>query len=201
MSITLPVVGQVNWDIPLNLALARLGASIWQPDDYGMIAYTSAMEGLATNVQPASGGVRMRRIRLIQDATITNLHTIVTIAGITLTAGQSFLGLYNTSGTRVAVSADQSVPWTTTGFKTAALISPYAAAAGDYFVAVVTNGATTPALAVESALASFTANAGLSAGSSAFAMSGPAAQTSLPATINMATEVALISQTYWFGAS
>lgn len=201
MSVTLPTTGQVNWHTPLNLALAHLGKSIWQPDDYGLITYTSNMEGLASGAQPASGGVRLRRIRLIQPETITNLHIAVTVAGITLTAGQSFLGLYTTSGTRVAVTADQSGSWTSTGFKTAALTSPYAAAAGDYFAAIVTNGATTPTLAQESALATFTANAGLAAGSSAFSMSGPAAQTSLPASINMGVDVTLGSNTYWFGAS
>ena len=201
MSITLPTTGQSHWDTPLNLALASLGKSIWQPNDHGLITYTSALEGLNATAAPTSGAVRMRRIRLLQAETITNLHIVVTIAGVTLTAGQSFLGLYSTAGTRLAVSADQASTWESSGFKTAALTSPYAAAAGDYFVAIVTNGATTPTLAQESSLATFAANAGLTAGSSAFAMSGPAGQTSLPASIDMGVDVALIANTYWFGAS
>jgi hypothetical protein len=202
VSITLPVAGSANWDIPLNLALARLGVSVWQPNDHNMITYSTQPQSLGSSAQPASGGVRMSRIRLLQPATINNLHVVIVTAGVTLTVNQSFLGLYSTSGTLLAITGDQSVAFTTTGFKTAALTAPFAAAAGDYFAAVVTNGTTTPAIAQEAAALAVNAiNAGLAAGSAARFQSGPAAQTTLPASINMVTDVALNGNSYWMGAS
>jgi hypothetical protein len=195
MSITLPTTGQSNRDL-LNLALASLGKSIWQPNDYGR-SPTPPPWKLDAQRRPRRCG-RMRHPAAASRA-ITNLHIVVTIAGIT--HRRPVVPRRSTAGTRLAVSADQASTWESTGFKTAAMTSPYAAAAGDYFVAIVTNGATTPTLAQESSLATFAANAGLTAGASAFAMSGPAAQTSLPASINMASEVATIANTYWFGAS
>jgi len=51
-------------------------------------------------------------------AAVTNICLYIGTAGATLTAGQSLAALYSSDGqTRLGVTADQSVAWTTTGYK------------------------------------------------------------------------------------
>jgi hypothetical protein len=202
MSFTPPAAGTPNWDVPLNVILARIGTSIWSPNDHNMISYTTQPSSLGSSATPTSGAVRLSRIRLMQPATITNMNVIVGIAGSGLVAGQSFIGLYTTSGTLLSATADMSTDFATTGVKTKALTTPQSLAAGDYFCAIVTNGTTTPSIVQEAGALSVAAvNVGLTAGSNARFMGGPTGQTSLPASINMATDVTLGTNTYWFGLS
>jgi hypothetical protein len=122
--------------------------------------------------------------------TITNVVYAVTSVGATLTSAQNFVGIYDSGGTRRALSADQSTIWTSAGLKTTAMTSPWTPAAtgpGQFcWVAFLSVGTTPPRFAINSntAVAGAIAamNAGLSVSTARFAR-GPTAQTSLPATI------------------
>jgi hypothetical protein len=107
-------------------------------------------------------------------------------AGATLTAGQCFVGLYNSSGTRLAVSADQSANWTSTGLKTIALTAPQTLAVGSYYVAILAVGTTPPQFAMGAGGAT-TVSAGLATGAARF-LTGPTSQTSLPASITLSSQ-------------
>ncbi|NUQ95301.1 MAG: hypothetical protein HOY79_01620 [Streptomyces sp.] len=168
------------------------------PADQGLIAWTS--DGIATgSANPASGGVRLGRIILRRAATITNIWLSVVTAGSGLASGQSFVGLYSPSGTQLGVSADQSTAFASAGVKQIALTSPYTAAAGIYYVALLTNATTPPAFAAMGPPTNSPANANLTV-STGRTLSGPSGQTALPASITMSGN-AFNSTGYWFAVS
>lgn len=189
MAVTTPVIGQTSWGDEANLAFSTLAQSGWNPNDLGMDVWThDPLHIVVTSgTGLTSGTVRMIRLpRLAQAETISSVWVHCGIVGVTLTAGQNFLGLYNLAGTRLAVSASIEASFLATGIKQIALTVPYAAAAGeDLLVAALFNGTTPPGLSAATSLAGAT-NALLSTANSRVA-DGPAGQTSLPASITMGT--------------
>jgi hypothetical protein len=191
----LPAHGTLNWDIPLNSILAQVG-SHWYPSDQGWLGWSMDPTTAAGSNVLVLGTVQHIAIPLRQPATITSIVATVIGAGVGLTAGQCFAGIYNSAGTRVGVTADQSTAWLTTGPKTMALTAPIAAApAGMYYVALLTNGGTSPAFARDFNDTPGTANVGLTAATFRFA-TGPTVQTSLPASITMSSRLTS-SQTFF----
>lgn len=168
------------------------------PADQGFIAWTADPASSGTGSM-TSGAVRLARVILRRPATITNLWSCVTTAGSSLTAGQSFIGLYSSSGTRVAVSTDQASSWASTGVKQATLSSPYNAAAGVYYIAAVSNGTTPPVFYATGSSSVSPVNANQTVSTARY-LSGPTGQTSLPASITMASNT-LNSTAYWFALS
>jgi hypothetical protein len=80
------------------------------------------------------------RVNVRAPITCTNVVTYVVAAGTGLTSGQNFAGLYNSAGTLIAATADQTTPWASGGTKTMALTGgPYSLAAGFYWVALLSN--------------------------------------------------------------
>lgn len=190
------VIGSLAWGTPVNNAFTSQDARITDLERQGG-ATVDAMGFAALTFDPAlaqgsialtSGTVFMMRLDLTAPATISTITVASSTAGSGLTAGQNFAGLYNLAGTQLAVTADQSVAWTTTGEKNMALTAPYAAAAGTYYVALLSNG-TTPVAFIRGASGAPLAaviNHGLTAATARWT-TGPTAQTTLPASITMAS--------------
>src|SRR5262245_571827 len=143
MTLTFPTIGQDPWGAVLNALLTRIAGDP-VPDDRGLITWAYPPTAVREQANPATGVLQVSRIQIRTAATITNLVTSVAVAGVTLTAGQNFMALYDSTGARVGVTADQTAAWGTAGNKTAALTVPYAAAAGFYWVAHLSNGTTAP---------------------------------------------------------
>lgn len=182
-------IGSLNWGTPLNTALANLDRA--QPStaqDQDMIQWTfdPASNMVATAI--TSGTVNMAKVWIRQPGTINALGVAIGTVGTGLTAGQNFAGLYDQAGTRLGQTADQTAAWGTVGYKQMALTAPVVIATpGAYYVAILSNaGTATPAFARGSALTASIANANLTATNGRFT-TGPAAQTSLPASITMAS--------------
>lgn len=138
---------------------ARYG---WGAPDHGLLAQNFPAE-MATSgiVMPTAGQVRVVRIRLPVTSSVTNIIMNVTTVGNTLTTGQCFAGLYTSAGVKIAVTADQAVPWVSTGIKTAALAAgPFTCVAADYYVAFWFNGTTGPSFASLPSPAAVLANLG-----------------------------------------
>lgn len=207
MAFTPIVVGSLAWGGPVNAAFASQDARITDIERQGA-STLDAMGFLAMTFDPAltqgsisltSGTVSMARIDLPAAATVNTITVGSTTAGSGLVAGQSFAGLYDSAGTRVAVSADQSASWASTGEKNVALTAPYAAAAGTYYVGLLCNG-TTPISFVRGSTGAPIAslvNHGLTAATARWA-TGPTSQTTLPASITMASRT--LSPTAYFVA-
>jgi hypothetical protein len=166
----------------------------------GLIAVSYDTTAIAGNSLPTTGSVYLTKFTLWSDATITNLHVQIETAGSTLTTNQCYAALYDSTGTRQGLTASQHLLWASTGAKTIALTTPYAAAAGEYWVAILVNGTTAPAFARSVAAANaqrvnaFLSNATSKAGIAA------TSQTSMPSSFTPSS----ISQTahhFWVGVS
>lgn len=149
--------------------------------------------GAGVNV---SGTIYLHKVYLAQGQTITGAATGVQTAGATLTSGQNLMGLYDSSGNRVAVTADQSAVWTSTGYKSANFTASYSVTtAGFFYVAILAVGTTPPAFYQAANALSVLFNANVAAGSFRHC-TGPTAQTSLPATITLGSTSASTFNTW-----
>jgi hypothetical protein len=194
-------IGSLNWGAPLNTALQNLDrASEPSALDQDMISWQF---DLATNMVAStvtSGTVQWSKLWIRQATTITNVCAAIGTVGTGLTAGQNFGGLYDPAGNRIGVTADQTAAWGTVGFKEMALTAPVAVTSGYYYVAILTNAATTtPAFARGSALTAAIPNAKVTATTARFA-TGPAAQTTLPVSVTMGTRT-LSGNALWTAVS
>ncbi len=167
------------------------------PQDQNLLAWTYDPVLQTGTTSPAAGVVLLARVMVRQTTTITNVLVSVVTAGSGLTAGQNFVGLYDSTGTLLSASADQSTPWASTGLKVAALSAPQLVQPGVYYLAVLANGTTPPLIARSTVQGSATVNAGAPAGAPRYATSG-AAQTALPASISLAG--AALTAAAWWGA-
>jgi polygalacturonase len=92
-----------------------------------------------------TGVIYLCKVHVAVAGTITNIVYTVGTVGNTLTSAQNFVGLYDSTGAKVGVSADQTTNFGSASLtvpKTAALVTPYSASAGTYYVAYLTNGTT-----------------------------------------------------------
>ena len=194
-------IGSLLWGAPLNAAIVNHDVTFNTavPQDHALISWNFQVGIVVGSTGPTSGTVLMQKVWLRQPATITNVCIGIGSAGVGLTAGQNFAGFYDSGGNRLGVTADQSANWATAGFKQMALTAPVAAAAGAYYVAVLSNAGTTPTLARGGVITSSFPNANLTAVDGAFT-TGPAAQTTLPVSITMASRT-LTANSTWSGVS
>jgi hypothetical protein len=209
MAYTPIVIGSLNWGAPVNAAFTSQDARITAIERSGNAA--SNVNGFLAqpyDVTSATSGTVLTsgtpihiRIDIPFSTTFTNMTIPVFTAGATLTAAQNLFGLYDSLGNRVAISADQSASWVTAGDKTAAFTVPYAAAAGTYYMSILSNGTTPIAVArsVNTGAVQGVINHNLTAATARWS-NGPAGQTTLPTTITMASRV-LINAAYWSGLS
>lgn len=200
-------IGSLGWGAPVNAALASQDARITGIESAGG-AGTAANDFIAmpydltsaTAATPlTSGTIYHIRVDLTAPATITSIVIPLFGAAVGAVAGQNFVGLYDAAGTRVALSADQSVSWATNGAKDVPLTAPYAAAAGTYYITILCNAATPIGIlrSVTTGAVLSVLNHGLTAATARWS-TGPTAQTSLPASITMASRTPL-NIAYWAG--
>lgn len=175
----------------------------WQPDDLSAIAWAFDPAAISNTHTTVSGTLYLIRLNIRYPKTITNILFGVTTAATAVTANQNFVALYNSAGTRVAVSTAGVLdgPIASTGIKSIALSSPYAAAAGMYWAAILLNAGGTQAVLARGQGASLTIpNMGLTAANFRFAVNGTGL-TSTPASITPASNSITGAGTIWAGAS
>lgn len=177
-------------------SLARIAHRIPDPSDQSLLSWSADSAGAfdSATATLVSGTLQIVRVPMPFPMTITNVVYAVTNAGATLTAAQNFVGIYDSAGTRQALSADQSTLWTSVGLKTTAMTSPWTPAttgsSAFCWVVFLSVGTTPPRLAIVNNTAVVGAiaaiNAGTTTANTRFGRNA-AAQTSLPATITLAT--------------
>lgn len=173
-----------------------------QPSFHGLLGWTfEPTEGSnASASQPASGTVYLHKIGWQRDAVVTNILYHIGTAGATLTAGQNFVGIINSSGTLLGQSADQSSAWTGSGLMTTPLAVPTLVPAGPngfIWVALLSVGTTPPKFAGISSIGNASlSNAGLTVATArvASAATGQTALGNITPASNTFTGVPL-----WFG--
>lgn len=172
----------------LQYPLSTVNSSTFRADDHNLLAWTHDPVNCNTTSILTSGTVALMKIKVVNRSTVvTNVLAGITTAGATLTAGQNFAGIYDSSGNRLAVTADQATAWQSAGAKTMALSAPVTLAVGNYYVALVSNGTTPPTFMATGTSAQSGLNIGLTTATSR-SLTGPAAQTTLPTTITLGSQ-------------
>lgn len=104
--------------------------------DHGYVGWSCDTQLAGSSTAPTAAGVmHLIKVKLPVAATIASVSLRITNTASGL--ANSFVALYDSSGTRRAVTADQSTPWQTSGAKSISFVSPYAAAAGVYYVGIL----------------------------------------------------------------
>lgn len=205
MTFTPITAGTTQWDVPLNAALQDLqdqieSYALFSPLDHNLITWTMDPAIAAGGTALTSGVLHLIKIKLPEDSSVTNVIACITSGGVTLTAGQNFGALYTSSGTLVAITADQSASWTGAGAKTMALVGgPYSLTAGTYYGALLSNGATPPSWLRGHGVSTSTLNIGLTAATGRALTSG-AGLTTPPASVTLAS-ASLDFKAWWYALS
>lgn len=109
----------------------------------GLIAQTYDRSGGAPSLALlVDGTAYFTAIPLFSGSTVTNISVPVSVAAVGMTLSK--VGLYDSAGNRLAVSADQGAAWESTGMKTIAVVTPYAVpTSGLYYAALVAKATVT----------------------------------------------------------
>lgn len=202
MTFTSIPAGTITWDVPVNAAMSDLQSQIttlgtrtttlesqgdFRASEHGFLYWNYDVNIAAQTSVLTSGTAYMSKVNVRSAITATNLNYIVSTAGTTLTSGQNFVGLYDSSGNRIAVSADLTTDWGSSGYKTTPFVTPASLSAGAYYAAWLTVGATGITVARASAMNSSALNAGLVAATARYTTGGTGftGLTSLPSPATM----------------
>ncbi|MFR0351779.1 hypothetical protein [Streptomyces sediminimaris] len=160
---------------------------LWTPADHGLLSWTQDPATLGAGTDTMTAGVLyLMAVKVADPTVVTNVHIGIGEAGAGLTAAQNFAGLYDSAGTLLSGSADQSATFASAGHHAIALSSAQTLDPGVYYVAVLVNGTTPPQLVRGHSYSSSTLNAGLTAANARFLTSGTG-QTALPASVALAS--------------
>jgi hypothetical protein len=172
----------------LQYPLSTVNNPTFTPADHGLITWTQDPATLGASVDATTAGVLyLMKVKIVDRSTlVTNVLVGVGTAGSGLTSNQNFVGLYNSSGTLLSGSADQTTAFGSTGLKTIALSSAQTLAVGSYYVAILTNGTTPPQFIRGHSFSASVLNANLSTATSRFLTSGTT-QTALPSSVTLAS--------------
>jgi hypothetical protein len=158
----------------------------YQPAGIGMQAWTYDPVLCSQASAPAGGAgvLNLARVHCPAPVLATSVRLYVAAAGVTLTAGQNFAGLYTAGGNLIASSADLTAgaqSWATVAADTFALAGgPFALAGGDYYVGWYWNGTTAPTFARQSGVSSALNNTGVSAPNLRYATAAAGLTSALP---------------------
>jgi hypothetical protein len=172
--------------------------SAYQPGDHGLLAWTYDPQGTINSTQLTAGTIYFSAVVLRTAQTVSKLWTGVVTAAATATAGANWLGLYSAAGSKIADVAADTV-FTTNGARSATLGTPQALSAGTYLIAQVAAASTMPFLGRNSGLGALI-NANLSTTGYRFFVNGTG-QTTLPASITLASNSTTGAQSFWAALS
>ncbi|RXS84232.1 hypothetical protein EST92_11785 [Streptomyces sp. TM32] len=188
-----PAASGINLDTPLAL-----------PSDQGLLAWTGDPNDAGHVTAQSNGGVAGRitltKVQIRKQITWSALW--IGLAGVdtAATLANCYLGVYDASGNLKGSTADlsaQLVNGSNAKGISFALGSPFTAAPGEYFIALLLNGTwQTNAFTLKSTGAGITVNCGLSAPRLRYSnmLTG---QTTLPSTLDLTQQTTTIINTGW----
>ena len=182
-----------TWITPLSRDL---------PAEQNLLAWTYNPDMAGHVTAHSSGGVagRVTLVRIPIRSTITWSNIWLGLAGVDAGASLTncYLGVYDTSGTLLATTADVSSSLSSSAVaKALPLATPFTATPGMYFIAMLLNGTwTTNSFTFKASGAGISVNAGLSAPNLRYS-NLLTAQTSLPASVTLANQATSIINTGW----
>jgi hypothetical protein len=165
----------------------------------GYLGWTYDPMAIAATQLVTGGVLFLSKVWLRAGTVVTNLIVEVGTAATGATSGQCFLGLFDSTGARQGVTADQSTAWGSTGVKIAALTTPYTVGADGFFWIGTLGNAATTLPAFQRAASSGHFNNGLAAGASRSGTIGTA-QTAMPSSITTGS-IAASNNCLWAAVS
>ncbi len=142
---------------------AYIKNSTWTEDDHNLKAMSYDPMMASASAPGIAGTLYLIRIKIRKSRSVSNILMNVNAAGVTLTVGQNFAGLWRADGTLIAITGDQSANWQSTGLKTMSIGGPFNLVAGsDVYAGQWSNGATLPAFSRTTNISSLD-NVGLNA--------------------------------------
>ena len=152
----------------------------------GILGWNSDPAYGSGGLTATAGTVYLQRLNFYLNTTVTNLLYWVPTLGAGASSTGTFVGLYNSAGTRLAVSADLLTTFNasgTAGMVVCPLTAAQAMSAGTFgWAACVFNLATTQPTLLRQQNTAANLNGGLTAANARWAVNGTG-QTSLPASI------------------
>lgn len=183
--------GVLTTDQSFTVGQHALG--IARPQETGLIAWAFDPANVASGKAGTAGTLYLAALYVAKAATATKLLWGINTAGATVTAGENFVGLYNSAGTLLqSVGVDARV--TSTGLFTETI--NVAVTAGLYWVGFMFNATTMPQVYRGQDLNATLMNSGATTSTLRFCTNGTGLTTALPSTITPASNVAA-QYSYW----
>lgn len=167
-----------------SLAVTSNALGTAQPAVHGFAAWTSDPPGNTNSAVLTGGTVYLSALYIAKAVSITKIYWHVVTAGVTPTANQNVVGIYNSAGTLLQ-SAVVDSDISSTGLKTTTITSQALTAGSMYWVGFVFNAATIPAIVRATGVTngSQLVNAGIASAASYRGATNGTSQTTLPASI------------------
>jgi hypothetical protein len=142
-------------------------------------------------VSMGSGGTvltsqRIQYVKVAVPAAATITGVVMQVIGAPTSATSTYFGLYDSSGTQVAVTADVTSSVSSGGAKQLAFSSTYSAAAGTYYVGILQSASTCMSMGRASLGSSAAYNMGFASAPFRF-NTGATGQSTLPASVTLST--------------
>lgn len=106
----------------------------------GGIISTAEISAINGNKNAGAQTLLLNMATAVQNATLTALGTYIAQGGVTAGAGVNQMGIYDSAGNRLGVTADMTTAFAGTGLAEGLLTAPVAVVAGkNYYLAILTN--------------------------------------------------------------
>jgi hypothetical protein len=185
--------------MPLYLPGATAGG--WNASDHGLISWSSDPSMNTATGQTVNGSVYLTRLNIRNSTTISTVWWTQTTGPTTPTAGQNFVGIYDSTGTLLSsVNVDAK---TTNGPQSATLAVAQSVAGGTFiWVGMMFNAATPPVLMRGGGQSAAANIVNLTASTARFAVNGTTAGlTALPTPLTPASNSQTGVFAFWAAVS
>lgn len=188
-------------DTPFTVGGVQVPASEFWPSDFGFAAWTYDQALAFGQSATTNGSLYLNLVIVRATRTVSTVSISIGGAAVSPVANQNYLGIYDSTGLRVASTAAGALDAGTTslGLLPQALSAPVTLRPGRYWVAVLLNAATPAQIARATAFQTLP-NAGTSTAGMRFAVNGTGL-TSLPASITPASNTNNANITTWAALS
>lgn len=174
-----------------TITISTDGPSGFVPADHGYLGWSVDPANCASSNTVTAGVLYLQKVKVLTPGTSSIGALQVATAGTSLT--NCFLGLFDSTGARIALSANQATAWQSGGYKATSWASPVVVTPGTYYTGILVGGGTPPLFSRVGN--SNAVNAGLSAPGLRFGTSGTG-QTAIPSSVTLSS-VATDSVSYF----
>lgn len=177
-----------------NLDVSGRALGVIAPRNHNLIAWSYDPSNVTQGATVTNGTVYLVQIAVNRSLTASRIYWGLNAAAVTPTAAQNWVGLYDSTGTRLA-TVDVTAKTTSTGLQNEVISQ--AVTPGLYWLGMVFNAATPPQPYRSGGLDVTLVNVGLTASTARYATNG-VGQTTLPASITPASNT-IHHLAWWLG--